>query len=55
MLNIGTLSAWITVDDVELPQYGMQYSPDGKQVTCWIASEMDKVGWMSSFRFLLGS
>lgn len=47
MLNIGTVSAWITVDDVEVPQYDIQYSPDGQQVTCWIASEIDKVGWMS--------
>lgn len=42
MLNIGTVSAWITVDDVEVPQYDIQYSPDGQQVTCWIASEIDK-------------
>ena len=35
------------MDDTELPQYGIQYSPDGKQVTCWVPSEIDKVGLMA--------
>lgn len=42
-LTIEQFTAWVTVDDVEVPLYGIEYSADGKQATCWIASEAGKV------------
>jgi hypothetical protein len=43
MLQFENFSAWVTVDDVELPQYSVEHSTDGKQVTAWIPSEAGKV------------
>jgi hypothetical protein len=43
MLQLNNFSAWISVDDVELQQYAIEYSKDGKQATCWIPSEAGKV------------
>jgi hypothetical protein len=45
MLQYENLLAWVTVDDVELPQYSVEHSQaaDGKQITAWIPSEAGKV------------
>ncbi|KDQ63542.1 hypothetical protein JAAARDRAFT_189106 [Jaapia argillacea MUCL 33604] len=42
MITACEISAWITVDDKELGQYQVSVSPDGKEVTCWVASEAGK-------------
>jgi hypothetical protein len=43
MLQFENFSACVAVDDVELPQYSVEYSSDGKQITAWIPSEAGKV------------
>ncbi|RDB20256.1 hypothetical protein Hypma_012581 [Hypsizygus marmoreus] len=51
-MQLGSFKAWITVDNIELPEHSVQISADGKQVTCWIASEAGKnftVCWTDSF------
>jgi len=51
MLQLGSFSAWISVDNVELEQYGLEISADGKQASCWIPSEAGKefcVEWSDS-------
>ncbi|KAF8875432.1 hypothetical protein BD779DRAFT_1678237 [Infundibulicybe gibba] len=38
-------SAWISIDNVKLPQYGREVTTTAagtKEVTCWIASEVGK-------------
>ena len=40
---IANFTAWIQVDGETLPEYGMKYSEDGKQASCWIPSEVPKV------------
>ncbi|PPQ83321.1 hypothetical protein CVT26_015147 [Gymnopilus dilepis] len=42
MPAIANLSAWIQVECKVLPEYRVQYSPDGQEVTCWIPSEAGK-------------
>ncbi|KAG5649525.1 hypothetical protein H0H81_003311, partial [Sphagnurus paluster] len=42
MLELNGLSAWVVVDNIELPQYGVQHFPEKKQVVCWIPSEAGK-------------
>jgi hypothetical protein len=43
MLQLGNLSAWITVDGKELKEYGVEISDDGKEATCWIPSKVGQV------------
>ncbi|KAK7006228.1 hypothetical protein R3P38DRAFT_3037422 [Favolaschia claudopus] len=41
-MQLGQFSATISVDGVALPEYAVEYSADGLEATCWIASERDK-------------
>ncbi|KAJ7883960.1 hypothetical protein B0H13DRAFT_2667072 [Mycena leptocephala] len=41
-MQLGQLSAVITVDGLPLSEYAVEYSADGTEATCWIASENDK-------------
>lgn len=43
MLSLNGISAWIEVDGKELEQYGIEEDLDLSLVTCWIASQADKV------------
>jgi hypothetical protein len=36
-MQLGQFSAVITVDGLPLSEYAVEYSADGKEVTCWIA------------------
>ena len=49
MLQLGNLSAWITVDGKKLEEYGVEISDDGREATCWIPS---KVGQVRSILFV---
>lgn len=40
MLHAREFDAWVTVDGMELPQYGCEHI--GDKVTCWIPSEAGK-------------
>ncbi|KIJ98150.1 hypothetical protein K443DRAFT_681021 [Laccaria amethystina LaAM-08-1] len=42
MLQFGNHKGWISVDNNELPEYGVQYSEDEKIATCWIPSKVGK-------------
>lgn len=44
MLSLNGVLAWIEVDGKELEQYGVEEDPDRNRVTCWIATQADKVG-----------
>jgi len=41
-MQLGELSAVVCVDGGLLPEYAVEYSADGMEATCWIASEKDK-------------
>ncbi|KAJ7157604.1 hypothetical protein C8R43DRAFT_403314 [Mycena crocata] len=41
-MRLGQFSASVSVDGVELAEYAPEYSPDGKEATCWIPSEEGK-------------
>ncbi|KAJ7882295.1 hypothetical protein B0H13DRAFT_2048339 [Mycena leptocephala] len=41
-MQLGQFSAVITVDGLPLSEYAVEYSADGTEATCWIASENDK-------------
>ncbi|KAJ6561711.1 hypothetical protein B0H19DRAFT_1142388 [Mycena capillaripes] len=41
-MQLGQFSALITVDGGPLPEYAVEYSADGTEATCWIASENEK-------------
>ncbi|KAJ7787737.1 hypothetical protein B0H14DRAFT_2952142 [Mycena olivaceomarginata] len=41
-MRLDELHAWISVDGVELPEFAVEYSADGKEASCWIPSECDK-------------
>ncbi|CAK5278693.1 unnamed protein product [Mycena citricolor] len=41
-MQIGAYSASIHVDGEPLPEYGLETSADGKEVSCWIPSEAGK-------------
>ncbi|KAJ7817756.1 hypothetical protein B0H14DRAFT_1383931 [Mycena olivaceomarginata] len=41
-MQLGQFSAVITVEGVPVPEYAVEYSADGLEATCWIASENDK-------------
>lgn len=43
MLSLNGVSAWIEVHGKELEQYGVEEDPDHHKVTCWIATQADKV------------
>jgi hypothetical protein len=42
MLQLGHISAWISVEGVKLQPHGVAVSADGKNTSCWIASEAGK-------------
>ncbi|KAK0214252.1 hypothetical protein EDD85DRAFT_364967 [Armillaria nabsnona] len=42
MVRFDSLSAWISVDDVPLPEFGEEVSQADRKVTCWIPSEAGK-------------
>jgi hypothetical protein len=46
MLQLGNHKGWISVDGNKLPEYGVQYSEDGKTAACWIPSKVDKVKFL---------
>ncbi|KAF9021169.1 hypothetical protein BDZ89DRAFT_1071641 [Hymenopellis radicata] len=37
-----TLSAWVTIDGNRAEEYGVEISEEGRNATCWIASEVEK-------------
>ncbi|KAF7337068.1 hypothetical protein MVEN_02144000 [Mycena venus] len=41
-MRLDELHAWICVDDVKLSEFALEYSADGKEVSCWIPSQCDK-------------
>ncbi|KAJ7787744.1 hypothetical protein B0H14DRAFT_2399206 [Mycena olivaceomarginata] len=41
-MRLGELHAWVSVDGVELSEFAVEYSADGKEASCWIPSECDK-------------
>jgi hypothetical protein len=43
VMRLGELHAWISVDGVELSEFAVEYSADGRVASCWIPSECDKV------------
>ncbi|KAJ7289090.1 hypothetical protein C8J57DRAFT_1706014 [Mycena rebaudengoi] len=43
MLTLGKFSAWISTGGIALPEYGVKYSADGKEATCWIPSEENEL------------
>ncbi|KAF5370483.1 hypothetical protein D9615_009734 [Tricholomella constricta] len=48
MLEMNGFSAWVLVDEIELPEYEIQDFMGKKEVTCWIPSEAGKqftVAW----------
>ncbi|KAF7374312.1 hypothetical protein MSAN_00314600 [Mycena sanguinolenta] len=47
-MRLGDLHVWVSVDDVELSEFAVEYSADEKEGSCWIPSECDKkfsVNW----------
>ncbi|KAF8193209.1 hypothetical protein K438DRAFT_2017799 [Mycena galopus ATCC 62051] len=42
LMQLGQFSASVFVAGVKLSEYSVQYSPDGKEVTCWVPSEDGK-------------
>ncbi|KAJ7680828.1 hypothetical protein DFH06DRAFT_1164302 [Mycena polygramma] len=51
MLHWKEFTAWITVDDVEVSEYGVEVSEDENTVTCWVPSELGKkftVNWTNT-------
>lgn len=51
MLQIDSFTAWITVEGVELKEYNIDVSDDGKCTTCWIPSELGKASLRSNLLF----
>ncbi|KAJ7195870.1 hypothetical protein C8J57DRAFT_1263733 [Mycena rebaudengoi] len=43
MLTLGKFSAWISTGGTALPEYGVKYSANGKEATCWIPSEENEL------------
>ncbi|KAF8124500.1 hypothetical protein K438DRAFT_1043054 [Mycena galopus ATCC 62051] len=41
-MQLGPLSAFVTVDGVPLAEYAIEYSADGLEATCWIPSQTEK-------------
>ncbi|KAF7374287.1 hypothetical protein MSAN_00311900 [Mycena sanguinolenta] len=47
-MRLGHLHVWVSVDGAELSEFAIEYSADGKEVSCWIPSECGKkfsVNW----------
>ncbi|KAJ6512604.1 hypothetical protein C8R45DRAFT_960863 [Mycena sanguinolenta] len=47
-MRLGDLYVWVSVDDVELSEFAVEYSADKKEGSCWIPSECDmnfSVNW----------
>ncbi|KAK0199177.1 hypothetical protein F5146DRAFT_123620 [Armillaria mellea] len=42
MVRFDSLSAWISVDDVPLPEFGQEVSQVDRKATCWVPSEAGK-------------
>ncbi|PBL00235.1 hypothetical protein ARMGADRAFT_1159601 [Armillaria gallica] len=42
MVKLNSISAWISVDDVPLPEFGEEVFHADRKVTCWIPSEAGK-------------
>ncbi|KAK0434021.1 hypothetical protein EV421DRAFT_2039913 [Armillaria borealis] len=42
MVRFASVSAWVSVDDVPLPEFGEEVSHTDRKVTCWIPSETGK-------------
>ncbi|KAJ6512585.1 hypothetical protein C8R45DRAFT_1067815 [Mycena sanguinolenta] len=40
--HLGDTRVWVAVDDVELSEFAVEYSVDGKEASCWIPSECGK-------------
>ncbi|KAJ7761020.1 hypothetical protein B0H16DRAFT_1884456 [Mycena metata] len=48
MLQSKDFSAWIAIEGVEVPEYGVEISENQQDITCWIPSEVGKkfsVNW----------
>ncbi|KAJ7162065.1 hypothetical protein C8R46DRAFT_342928 [Mycena filopes] len=48
MLHSKEFSAWVAIDGVEAPEYGVEVSENEQDITCWIPSEVGKtfsVNW----------
>ncbi len=43
MVKFNPISAWISVDDAPLPEFGEEVFHADRKVTCWIPSEAGKV------------
>ncbi|KAJ7224858.1 hypothetical protein B0H12DRAFT_1240808 [Mycena haematopus] len=41
-MHLGEIHVWVSVDGVELSEFAVEYSADGKEASCWIPSECDK-------------
>jgi hypothetical protein len=42
-MRLGDFEARVEVENVDLEEYDVKVSPDGKEATCWIPSEEGKV------------
>ena len=42
-LTFGGHNARVMIEDKEIPHYAINVDPEKKEVTCWIASEAEKV------------
>ncbi|KAG6832646.1 hypothetical protein H0H87_001019 [Tephrocybe sp. NHM501043] len=51
--ELNGFTAWVTVDDQELPQYGLEVNLDAKRAVCWIPSQAGKA-FTVCWRDLLG-
>ncbi|SJL15757.1 uncharacterized protein ARMOST_19262 [Armillaria ostoyae] len=47
MVKLNSVSAWISVDDVPLPEFGEEVSQADRKVTCWIPSEAGKTFYIN--------
>ncbi|KAJ7019997.1 hypothetical protein C8F04DRAFT_1145798 [Mycena alexandri] len=48
MLRSKDFSAWVAIEGVKVPEYGVEVSENGQDITCWIPSEVGKkfsVNW----------
>ncbi|KAK0233950.1 hypothetical protein IW262DRAFT_124538 [Armillaria fumosa] len=57
MVMFDSLSAWISVDDVPLAEFGEEVSQADRKVTCWIPSEAGKkfhINWKHEDRSEIG-
>jgi hypothetical protein len=52
-IRFGEFGARVMIEDKKIQHYAMHVDADKKEVSCWIASEPDKVREFSSSLFLL--